>query len=117
MPDQAIKDILDGWCYNLFLVIGSVAVHCRGGKRQFIEPRVAEADGEGAYGTCGFQCHEAHDGGGVHTATQQTAKRNIADHPTFHRIGSKHPDLFDGIVKIDRSEERRVGKECRYRWS
>ena len=27
------------------------------------------------------------------------------------------PELDTGIAEIDRSEERRVGKECRSRWS
>src|SRR5690348_17704490 len=33
------------------------------------------------------------------------------DHPVFER------HLADPFVRLDRSEERRVGKECRSRWS
>ena len=32
-------------------------------------------------------------------------------------LGESYGILFDGeVFKADRSEERRVGKECRYRW-
>ena len=31
--------------------------------------------------------------------------------------GIKKEDIIDAVVEVLRSEERRVGKECRSRWS
>ena len=36
--------------------------------------------------------------------------------PIRHPIDFEHPDFLNP-EKLDRSEERRVGKECRSRWS
>ena len=33
------------------------------------------------------------------------------------RTGRAHPDMISGVKVEVRSEERRVGKECRSRWS
>ena len=32
-------------------------------------------------------------------------------------IEKAHPDVFNILLQVMRSEERRVGKECRSRWS
>ena len=39
----------------------------------------------------------------------------FADHPDLLKL--KLAKLTEAILKMNRSEERRVGKECRSRWS
>ena len=39
------------------------------------------------------------------------------DYSQFYRGTTNIPSYGNGIYKKDRSEERRVGKECRSRWS
>src|SRR5574344_2462660 len=59
------------------------------------------------YGAANIQCNGIGPG---YIATPQTA-------PLRERLpdGSRHP--FDAFIVSKRSEERRVGKECRSRWS
>ena len=54
---------------------------------------------------------------GVQLAATQALARYWATEYDWRKIEAKMNALPQFITEIDRSEERRVGKECRSRWS
>ena len=52
----------------------------------------------------------------INCAHRETREGTNADRSSLGIISSK-AKIKIGIVKVRRSEERRVGKECRSRWS
>ncbi len=44
-------------------------------------------------------------------------KKTEDDDDHLHELDIEEKDMIRGVVKLSRSEERRVGKECRSRWS
>jgi len=48
----------------------------------------------------------------------QTTSLSVAIPPKAWQVRQTHPDTLAALDRLlDRSEERRVGKECRSRWS
>src|SRR6266581_1666183 len=80
-----------------------------------------ESDRE-QYGLAGFVFFQAEDGirDGLVTGVQTCAlpiyrARDRTVHRVDRRAAARRDERFGRVH--DRSEERRVGKECRYRWS
>ena len=53
----------------------------------------------------------------IRTEYSELMKKSYIDYAMSVIISRALPDVRDGLKPVQRSEERRVGKECRSRWS